>query len=167
VAGVLSWDANWGWGIPLIILNVSLHVTALGFIYANIVKVVGLVKIRRGVISTFSVVMGIAALFVTVLHGIEATVWAGVYVLVGALPNGRSAMLYSVGAITSYGHANLFLAERWQVLGALEALNGMILFGLTTAMLYGMIQRAWPIINETNRASGSDDSAKTVRRPVR
>jgi hypothetical protein len=30
-------------------------------------------------------------------------------------------------------------------MGALEALNGMLLFGLTTAFLYGLIQRVWPV----------------------
>jgi hypothetical protein len=29
-------------------------------------------------------------------------------------------------------------------MGAVEALNGMLLFGLTTAFLYGMLQRVWP-----------------------
>jgi len=95
-------------------------------------------------------VMGIATLFVTLLHGVEATIWAGAYILIGALSDGRSALLYSVSAITSYGHANLVLDARWQLLGALEALNGMILFGLTTAMLYGMIQRVWPIVSGTD-----------------
>ena len=30
-------------------------------------------------------------------------------------------------------------------MGALEALNGMLLFGLTTAFLFAMIQRVWPL----------------------
>ncbi len=46
--------------------------------------------------------------------------------------------------MTAYGHANLFLKDRWQLMGALEALNGMLLFGLTTAFLFSMIQRVWP-----------------------
>ena len=150
MAGVLSWDANWGWGIPLIILNVSLHVIGLGFIYVRIIEIVRLVGNHQGVIFTFALVMGIATLFVTLMHGVEAAIWAGAYILIGALPDGRSALLYSVSAITSYGHANLVLDARWQLLGALEALNGMILFGLTTAMLYGMIQRVWPIVSGTD-----------------
>jgi hypothetical protein len=36
------------------------------------------------------------------------------------------------------------LEGRWQLMGALEALNGMLLFGLTTAFLYGILQRVWP-----------------------
>ena len=54
-------------------------------------------------------------------------------------------MLYSISAVTSYGHANLFLKAQWQMMGALEALNGMLLFGLSTAFLFAMIQRVWPL----------------------
>ena len=47
--------------------------------------------------------------------------------------------------MTSYGHANLFLEQQWQLMGALEALNGMLLFGLTTAFLFAVIQKVWPL----------------------
>ena len=53
-------------------------------------------------------------------------------------------MLYSLGALTTYGHANIFLEPQWGMMGALEALNGMLLFGLTTAFMFAMIQRVWP-----------------------
>jgi hypothetical protein len=92
-----------------------------------------------------TVVMGVAALLASILHGIEAFTWATAYRLLGALPDIKSAMLYSLSAMTSYGHANLFLEEQWQLMGALEALNGMLLFGLTTAFLFAMIQKVWPL----------------------
>jgi hypothetical protein len=90
-------------------------------------------------------VIGGAALLASVLHGIEAGTWAAAYRFLGALPDNRSAMLYSLSAITTYGHANLYLKDHWQLMGALEALNGMLLFGLTTAFLFAMIQRVWPL----------------------
>jgi hypothetical protein len=61
-------------------------------------------------------------------------------------------MLYSLSAITTYGHAELFLLDRWKLLGALEALNGIMLLGLTTAFMYGIIQRVWPIEERDFRA---------------
>ena len=48
-------------------------------------------------------------------------------------------------AITAYGHAAIFLDPHWQMMGALETLNGVILFGLTTAFLFALIQRIWPL----------------------
>jgi hypothetical protein len=70
----------------------------------------------------------------------EAGIWAAAYRLLGALPDNRSAILYSLNAITSYGHTNLLLEDHWQLLGALEALNGWLLFGLTTAFLLSVVQ---------------------------
>jgi hypothetical protein len=64
---------------------------------------------------------------------LEAAAWAVLYVLVGALPDGRNAMLYSLNAITSYGHADIYLEDHWRLLGAIEAVNSLILFGLSKA----------------------------------
>ena len=106
-------------------------------------------RVGRGIVAgmpdLFVVIMAAATVMVTVLHAIEGTVWAVAYLGLGALPDIRSAMLYSLSAITSYGHARIFLDPHWQMMGALEALNGMILFGLTTAFLFGLIQKIWPL----------------------
>jgi len=50
-------------------------------------------------------------------------------------------MLYSLNAMTSYGHTNLTLDDHWHLLGAMEALNGWLLFGLSTAFLFAVIER--------------------------
>ena len=62
----------------------------------------------------------------------------------GAIPDNRSAMLYSLGALTTYGDTTIHFAHQWKMLGGLEAVNGMLLFGLTTAFLFAMIQRVLP-----------------------
>jgi xanthine/uracil permease len=139
-----AWHANWAWSLPLIVLNVVIHVIGLGLINESVVQILGGALEHRRFIPKFAVVMGIAALLATVLHALEAGAWAAAYCLLGALPDYKSAMLYSLNAITSYGHANLFLEEQWQLMGALEALNGMLLFGLTTAFLVAMIHKIWP-----------------------
>jgi len=59
----------------------------------------------------FAVVMGGTALLATLLHGIEAGIWAASYRFLGALPDNRSAMLYSLSAMTTYGHASLCVAN--------------------------------------------------------
>ena len=140
-----SWNGNWAWSLPLIVLNVVLHVIGLGFINVKVVQLLNVVKEERYFVYVFALVMGVTVVLATVLHGVEAGVWAVAYRMLGALPDNKSAILYSLSAITTYGHAELFLAQHWQLMGALEALNGVILIGLTTAFMYGIIQRVWPI----------------------
>jgi hypothetical protein len=140
-----AWSGNWAWSLPLNVLTVVIHVIGLGLINESIVRVLRGAMERRHFTVKFAMVMGVAALLATVLHGIEAAAWAAAYRALGALTDTKSAMLYSLSAMTSYGHANLFLEEQWQMMGALEALNGMLLFGLTTAFLFAMIQKVWPL----------------------
>jgi|SRR6516162_4546569 hypothetical protein len=140
----LSWEGNWAWAVPLIVLNIVLHVVGLGVINTQMMRTLGPLQAKRDFFAVFVLIMGAAALSATLLHALEATIWAGAYQALGAIADGRDAMLYSLNAITAYGHTTLKLAPRWQLMGALEALNGMLLFGLTTAFLYGHLQRVWP-----------------------
>ena len=137
----ITWSENWAWGLPLIVLTVVMHVLCLGLMYQRVVRPYN----RKGghPAVVFIVVMDTTTLLATCLHGGEAAVWALAYRLLNALPDNRSALLYSLSAITSYGHANLVLESRWQLMGAMEALNGWLLFGLTTAFLFGMIDKVW------------------------
>jgi hypothetical protein len=147
-----TWHANWAWSMPLIIVNVVIHVLGLGLINEHILQFLsGRLNSQRHFTGVFAVVMGVAALLATILHGIEGMVWAAAYLLLGALPDTHSAVLYSLNAITTYGHANIMLEPRWQLMGALEALNGILLFGLTTAFMYAMIQQVWPLGSRINR----------------
>ena len=45
--------------------------------------------------------------------------------------------------MTTYGHESVSLEQHWQMMDALEALYGMLLFGLTTVFLFAMIQEVW------------------------
>jgi|SRR5882762_2081563 len=139
-----NWALDWLWGLPLIVLTVVIHAYVLGLINDKITSTLGNAR-RLGNLSAASIfIVGGAVLSVTILHGFEGAIWAVAYRFLGAVQDNKSAMLYSLNAVTSYGHENLQLAPRWQMMGALEALNGCIMFGLTTAFLFTVMQKAWP-----------------------
>lgn len=143
VTGAFTWTGNWAWGTSLIVVTVVIHVLGLGFIMEKAFGISSRIS-RRHHHSTMSpMIIGGVTLSATVLHAIEAFLWATAYLLLGALGDQRSAVLYSLNAMTSYGHINQQLADHWHLMGALEALNGWLLFGLTTAFLFAVIDRVW------------------------
>ena len=142
---ISPWFGDWAWSLPLIVLTVVIHVCGLALIGGRFVAVLGKSLDDRSFMPKFAMVIGGTALLATLLHGVESGIWAAAYRLLGALPDNRAAMLYSLSAMTTYGHANLYLKDHWQLMGALDVLNGMLLFGLTTAFLFAMIQRVWPL----------------------
>jgi len=137
------WETNWAWGLPLILLTVVIHVFGLALINDRVVRTLLRTTRHRIFMPMFAVIMAAAVLLMTALHGVEAIAWALAFRFLGAVPDNRSAMLYSLNAMTTYGHESISLDAHWQLMGALEALNGMLLFGLTTAFLFAMIQEVW------------------------
>jgi hypothetical protein len=131
-----AWAPDWLWGVPLIIVTVVFHAYGLSRMQKKVSA-----RAARG--SHSATVIGFTALWATCLHALEAFAWAVAYRSTGALSDIKLAVLYSLNAMTSYGHENLTLAPQWRLLGALEALNGWILFGLTTAFLFTVLQKAW------------------------
>ena len=106
--GPAGWSADWAWGLPLIVLTVLFHVTGLGvmsqkFVHSNTSRMLE----RDHPRAAFIVVVGATTLLATCLHGFEAGMWAVAYRFLGALPDFRIAMLYSLNALTSYGHTNV------------------------------------------------------------
>jgi hypothetical protein len=140
----MYWSSDWAWGLPLLMLTVVFHVCVFVLIVKALVLKVHSGRSARN-LAHFVVAMALTALGAAALHGLEATAWAILYIRVGAMSDMSTSMLYSLSAITSYGHSNVFLEERWRLLGAIEAMNGLILFGLTTAFLFAAIEEVWPV----------------------
>ncbi|MGB8479103.1 MAG: hypothetical protein WCE63_09705 [Acidobacteriaceae bacterium] len=135
------WYIDWMWGIPLVLLTVMMHVFGLSLISSERLLDRYGQFIQRRPYAAFVVVMGLTTFAAIALHGFEAAIWGYAYCLTGALPEFKSAMLYSLGAMTTSGHTGLDLEAHWYMLGAIEALNGLLLFGLSTAVLFSMIQK--------------------------
>jgi hypothetical protein len=66
----------------------------------------------------------------------------------GAIGSMRDAMLYSVDSITTRGSSGLELEPEWRLMGALESADGMLLFGISTAFVFVVIQKIERIISK-------------------
>jgi hypothetical protein len=130
--------------MPLIVLAVIFHVSGLWLFSSVAMRTENPVFRDTRSYWLFALDLGAAVLLVATLHAAEALGWAIAYTALGALPDIHLAMLYSLNAMTTYGHENSNLEIHWRLMGALEALNGMLLFGLSTAFLFAVAQRVLP-----------------------
>ena len=136
-----TWVAEWAWGLLLTVLTVLIHTSGLWMVWQTARRAFSHSVMRHHHTAISLTIISCMTLSAATLHGIEAALWALVYRFLNAFPDYRVAMLYSLNAITSYGHANLQLEDRWHLMGAMEALNGWLLFGLSAAFLFGVMQR--------------------------
>jgi len=76
-----------------------------------------------------------------VAHLIEIGVWAGVFVLCGEFSRFGTAFYHSAVNYTTLGYGDLIMTASWRMLGPLEAANGLLLFGVSTAMIFTIMVR--------------------------
>jgi hypothetical protein len=83
------------------------------------------------------------AVFLATLHGLEIILWALVYWRSGALSSFADAILYSMDTMATRGASGLELRQQWRMLGAIEAVDGVLLFGISTAFIFAVMQYYW------------------------
>jgi hypothetical protein len=77
----------------------------------------------------------------TIVSLFEASIWAGVYLMVGAIPGLEPALVFSVVTFTTLGYGDTPLNASWRLLGSFEAATGVIMSGWSTALIFAFVQR--------------------------
>ena len=143
---------NWAWGLSLIALTIAIHTMGVVMMAVAGLRVRLWLEVRnlglRHVIRIVIAGVGAVGLLLAVLHGIEATIWATAYLWLGALDSLNDAVLYSLDSMTTRGASGLTLEPHWQLMGALEAANGMLLFGISTAFIFAEMQGYWSMLSD-------------------
>ena len=80
------------------------------------------------------------------LHALQIAIWATAYLVLvptGELQTMEQALYFSFVTFTTLGYGDITLSEGWRILSGIEALNGILLVGWTTALLFAVVQRTW------------------------
>jgi hypothetical protein len=80
-------------------------------------------------------------LITALMHLIEIALWAVVYLLCGLMPTFETAFYFSAENYTALGYGDLVLSGDWRILGPLEAVNGLLLIGQSTAGMFAVLNR--------------------------
>jgi hypothetical protein len=81
----------------------------------------------------------LAMLFTLLAHLIEIALWAAVFLICGEFRDFGTAYYHSAVNYTTLGYGDLIMTPSWRLLGPLEAGDGMLMFGVSTAMIFALI----------------------------
>ena len=86
---IIGFATTWAWSLPLIVINIVIRVLCLGLAITIAEHVLRSRQRHRGFISMFLLVISVIVTLATLLHGLEAAIWAVAYRLLDALPDNR------------------------------------------------------------------------------
>ena len=143
---------SWRWGLSLIALTMAFQAAAVVTMGIVAVKIRLRLETRSFVlwhlIPIMTCIVGVMGLLLAVVLLIECGILAAAYLWLGALDSPLDALLFSIDSMSTRGASGLTLQRHWQLMGALESVNGMLLFGLSTAWLFTVAQGHWFMIAE-------------------
>ena len=86
--------------------------------------------------------MGVMVATVLVLmlaHTVEVVVWSLSYAVVGAAPEGSDLLYFAFVNYTTLGYGDITPVEEWRLVGPIAAMNGILMFGWSTAVLFEVL----------------------------
>ncbi len=87
--------------------------------------------------------------WIVLLHVIEIGAWAAFYARQGAMPDLHAALYFSAVTYTTTGYGDLLLPRDFQMLGAVEALTGILMCGWSTGFFFAIVGRMFDIHDHT------------------
>ena len=94
-------------------------------------------------LTFFAGFKSVALLFLLLLlsHTAQVYIWAFVFWTSGALQGYEAPIYFSLVTYTTLGYGDVTLSDAFRILGAMASVCGILMFGLTTAFLVGVLAR--------------------------
>jgi hypothetical protein len=126
-------------GTIVSVINIMIHaLVTVGAI--GIARTAGLRHTAWPRLHLMAVMVGMAAALM-VAHTIEVLVWAAAYAIVGAAPAGSDLLYFAFVNYTTLGYGDITPVQEWRLTGPVTAMNGILLFGWSTAVLFEVLRR--------------------------
>lgn len=96
-------------------------------------------------------VMTASASVLMAAHIAEVMVWSLGYAMVDVAPAGTDLVYFAFVNYTTLGYGDITPLQRWHLLGPMTAMNGVPLFGWSTAVIFSILQKTWLIVRANGR----------------
>jgi voltage-gated potassium channel len=73
------------------------------------------------------------------LHLLQILVWAACFQVLGCFPDFATSFYYSATSYSTVGFGDVHPPEQWRILGAIEAVTGILMFGWSTGVLFAVV----------------------------
>jgi hypothetical protein len=119
--------------------NVAIHALIMAVVVWAVRRATAR-KHYRGELRLIGVMIA-AVLVLTTAHAAEVLLWALTYLIVDAAPPGADRVYFAFVNYTTLGYGDVVPVKGWQLLGPITAMNGVLMFGWSTAVIFEVLRK--------------------------
>lgn len=124
----------------MIALTTVIHTAGILWLIATL-KLLGVTTIASLGYVRMTRILVVTILLIALFHTVEIWAWAFLYLLLGQFESFETALYFSTVTFTTLGYGDIVLQQEWQLLSSVEAVNGIILFGVSTAVVFEILRK--------------------------
>jgi hypothetical protein len=120
--------------------NIAVHAIVMTLV-VTVVRRVGSWERRNASLWLASVMMATVGVLL-MAHVAEVIVWSVTYLILDAAPSEADVLYFAFVNYTTLGYGDIVPVERWRLIGPITAMNGILLFGWSTAVIFEVLDVA-------------------------
>ena len=133
-------------GIVGIAVTVALHAFTTSFLLVGLRWYAKVGSKRHSIVTIRPLILGITAIILASKHYLDIALYAFAYWFfenASQLTDFESALYFSSVTYTTLGYGDIVLTDGWRLMCGIQAMNGTLLFGWSTALLFFLVQKLW------------------------
>jgi hypothetical protein len=125
------------------VVNIMIHALVMTMV-VRVAQLMGAKSKSHSSLFLISVMIP-TILVLMAAHVLEVMVWSLAYLTFDAAPSGADLVYFAFVNYTTLGYGDVVPVERWRLLGPITAMNGVMLFGWSTAVIFEVLRRTLAI----------------------
>jgi hypothetical protein len=126
-------------GIAAALVNIAVHAAIMTSVSWAVHRTSLATQAARAHLRLMLVMMATVSVLM-LAHLIEIGIWGLVYAALDVVPRGFDAYYFAFVNYTTLGYGDILPTEYWRVLGPMAAMNGVLLFGWSSAVIYDVLR---------------------------
>src|SRR5690348_13774568 len=126
-------------GAAISLLNIAVHAAVMAVVIWTVHRASRATQSMKLRLRLMLVMMATVAVLM-LAHLAEIGIWGLVYVALGVTEDRVDAYYFAFVNYTTLGYGDVLPTKDWRLLGPMAAMNGVLLFGWSTAVIFDVLR---------------------------
>jgi hypothetical protein len=136
-------------GCATVFISMGIQVTVVVYMVRYLLKIMSHEDRNPEGFGFDTYVISMVLLMLFFGHLVQIAIWAGLFMYLDEFTDFMTAFYHSAVNFASLGYGDIVMTEKWRLLGALEASNGVLMFGLSAGTLLAVMTNLFARHKET------------------
>ena len=126
-------------GLPVMLLCLMIQAALTGVSVQYFLRRVSADALHLKTMGNIRLLMAVM-LILMLGNLLQIAIWGALFLWLGEFSELAEAVYHSAVNYASLGYGDIVMSKNWKLLGPLEAVNGVLMCGMTAGVLMGMLQ---------------------------